>query len=169
MSSGSRSARFRAGGWLVGWLGVAALAFAVASCAAPAAGPAPGGADGPAAAQAKSSAVTTGRGSCPAQCDGSPGSDFEQAVSRRAKDATRCYQSALDADPTLSGRLLVTLTLAETGTTCAVAVTSTTLKVPDGLARCLERHFDVDYPKPTGGCISAVLPLMLRSDADAGT
>ena len=90
-------------------------------------------------------------------------------MGRRAQDATSCYQSALDADPTLSGRLLVTLTLAETGNTCSVDVTSTTIQVPDGLARCLERHFDIDYPKPTGGCITAVLPLMLRSDADAGS
>lgn len=141
----------------------AGLLLLATACAAPTPRP-----DATTAAPATAAPAKKAR-TCSAHCDGSASPDLEQAVGRRAQDATSCYQSALDADPTLSGRLLVTLTLAETGNTCSVDVTSTTIQVPDGLARCLERHFDIDYPKPTGGCITAVLPLMLRSDADAGS
>ncbi len=139
------------------------LGFVLPACASSRSGPK----SEPAAAK-EPTAVTKGSG-CPGTCAGSASEALQQAVRRRARQADACYQTALNADPTLAGRVLITLMLAETGSACSVLVTSTTVRVPDGLARCLERHFDTDYPPPSGGCITAVVPLMLRSDADGGS
>ena len=125
--------------------------------------------DGPRQPQpASAPAPITKERSCPESCTGSASDALQDALRSRAQQAGQCYEAALASDPTLAGRLLVTLTLSETGGACSVVVTSTTLDVPSGLARCLERHFDSDYPPPTGGCVRAVLPLMLKSDADGG-
>ena len=123
----------------------------------------------PAPAQRRPQTSSTRGSACPTSCDGAANEALQQAIHHRARRAGGCYQTALDADPTLAGRVLVTLTVADTGGACSVVVTSTTVRVPDGLARCLERHFDTDYPPPSGGCITAVVPLMLRSDADGGS
>ncbi len=139
---------------------LSALCWALSGCASNKTEPEP-----PATQTQTPSAKGSG---CPSVCDGAASEALQQAIRRRARQADDCYQTALNADPNLAGRVLITLTVAETGAACSVVVTSTTLRVPDGLARCLERHFDADYPPPSGGCITAVVPLMLRSDADAG-
>lgn len=146
------------------WTSLVAAPLAALACAGE---PSPGGVRAAAPARTHGERDRAGGAACPRDCDGAAPAELEAALRARAQDARSCYESALERDPALAGRLLVTLTLSESGEACDVEITSTTVALPDALKRCLERVFDARFVPIQGGCVRAVLPLKLQSEQES--
>ncbi len=77
-----------------------------------------------------------------------------------------CYESRLQSDPTLRGRVVVTFTIDKTGTPKDVKAASDDLKDPD-LLTCVEKSFAaLTFPAPEGGVIKVTYPILLENAGD---
>lgn len=120
--------------------------------------------------------ATTGFG-CEQHCNGGVGQVLAAALRERAQAARTCYENALKKDPSLAGRLVVGLQLADDGSVCASRLVKDTLKSPE-VASCIRGLFvGQRFPAPTAGCVNVALPLAFVTkvseggtpDADAGS
>jgi metallo-beta-lactamase class B len=73
-------------------------------------------------------------------------------VSRRMNDVSFCYEHALAANPTLTGRIVVKFTIGAPGEVVASAVQSSTMANPavEACVAAVVRTFGFPYPRPAG-------------------
>ena len=93
-------------------------------------------------------------------CNGSSTSELESALAFRAKQAHRCYDSALAQDSTLQGKIEIQLRVASNGTVCSADVASNTMS-STSVASCVQNSFRSagHFPAPKGGCVDAKVPI----------
>ena len=104
------------------------------------------------------------------QCTGHVGSALVDALAKRAKQARRCYESALASDAALRGRVLLRITIGDDGKVCEATGTSDT-KAMEGVATCvaaLFRSTEPTLPPPEGGCAVVNAPINFVPKPDAG-
>lgn len=103
--------------------------------------------------------VQTSNGCDVKKCAGTSGSDLESALGFRVKQAHRCYDNALAQDPTLRGKMTVTVRVGTNGQVCTANVTSNELGSPQ-VASCVAGYFrGISVPAPKGGCVDANIPI----------
>lgn len=100
--------------------------------------------------------------------DESGSGDFDvQAVIRlintRRAAITRCYETQLRTDPTLSGRVAVTMTIQESGSVTGVRATENTTG-SDAVAACVVRVISGFRftPGPTDGSVTYSFPFVFE-------
>ncbi|MEO8875746.1 MAG: AgmX/PglI C-terminal domain-containing protein [Polyangiaceae bacterium] len=93
-------------------------------------------------------------------CSGATTSELESALAFRAKQAHRCYDSALANDSTLQGKVELQLRIASNGNVCQVDITGNDMGTP-AVASCVSNWFRAagHFPAPKGGCIDAKVPI----------
>ena len=88
------------------------------------------------------------------------GQELAAALRERARAAKACYDKALKKNPTLGGRLVVGLQLADDGQVCASRLVKDTLDDPE-VVSCVQSLFvGQRFPAPEGGCVNVALPLV---------
>jgi hypothetical protein len=111
------------------------------------------------AGQAKPSARSMGPDPCAARnCGGNMTPELESALSVRAKQARRCYESELKSDPLLKGKIAMTVRIGSNGTVCSANITNSELPA---ISACVERVFRSSggFPAPKSGCVEANVPM----------
>jgi len=117
--------------------------------------------EAPDAAATTSTKATTAYSPCDAKsCSGQTTSELESALAFRAKQAHRCYDSALANDSTLQGKVELQLRVASNGNVCQVDVTGNDMGT-SSVASCVAGYFRSagHFPAPKGGCIDAKIPI----------
>lgn len=101
-------------------------------------------------------------------CTGQAPDGFIRAIQARAVETRRCYERALKTTPTLSGRMVVMLWIAEDGTVKAQLGQG---EIDDsGMRDCVVSTFErAITPQPQGGCVNVSIPLLFQPKTDAGT
>jgi hypothetical protein len=91
---------------------------------------------------------------------GTTTSELESALAFRAKQAHRCYDSALANDSSLKGKVELQVRIASNGNVCEVDVTGNDMGTPT-VANCVQNWFRSagHFPSPKGGCIDAKIPI----------
>ncbi|MEO7113092.1 MAG: AgmX/PglI C-terminal domain-containing protein, partial [Polyangiaceae bacterium] len=91
---------------------------------------------------------------------GTTTSELESALAFRAKQAHRCYDSALANDSSLKGKVELQVRIASNGNVCEVDVTGNDMGTPT-VASCVQNWFRAagHFPSPKGGCIDAKIPI----------
>ncbi len=91
---------------------------------------------------------------------GTTTSELESALAFRAKQAHRCYDSALANDSSLKGKVELQVRIASNGNVCDVDVTGNDMGTPT-VASCVQNWFRsaAHFPSPKGGCIDAKIPI----------
>jgi LPXTG-motif cell wall-anchored protein len=94
-------------------------------------------------------------------CSGASTPDLETALAFRAKQARRCYESALENDATLKGQVRISVRVASNGQVCSAGVASNDMPSPS-VAQCVANKFrqTAYFPAPKGGCVDATVPIM---------
>jgi hypothetical protein len=94
------------------------------------------------------------------KCSGASTPDLESALAFRAKQARRCYESALENDNTLKGKVAISVRVASNGQVCSAGVASNDMGNP-GVAQCVANKFRQTgyFPAPKGGCVDATVPI----------
>lgn len=116
---------------------------------------------GPDVAQVKVAFTgTVGNPCTAAKCSGAATPELEGALAFRAKQAHRCYDAALAQDPTLKGRISVSVRVAGNGQVCSANVGMNELS-GSTVAQCVANMFRQSghFPTPTGGCVDATVPI----------
>ena len=93
-------------------------------------------------------------------CNGTTTSELESALAFRAKQAHRCYDSALANDSSLKGKVELQLRVASNGNVCEVDVTGNDMGTTT-VSTCVQNWFRSagHFPSPKGGCIDAKVPI----------
>lgn len=92
-------------------------------------------------------------------CTGSASAELEQTLAFRAKQAHRCYDNALTQDPTLKGKVSISVRVGANGSVCSAAVASNDMGSPT-VANCVVGYFrSGSFPAPKGGCLDANIPI----------
>ncbi len=93
-------------------------------------------------------------------CNGTTSSDLESALAFRAKQAHRCYDSALANDSSLKGKVGVQVRVGSNGNVCEVDITENDMGTP-AVAACVQNWFRAagHFPAPKGGCVDAKIPI----------
>ena len=93
-------------------------------------------------------------------CTGTTNSEIETALSFRAKQAHRCYDNALALDPTLRGKISISVRIGSNGQACSAAVVSNELSSAPSVAACVAGNFrGQSFPAPKGGCVDVTIPI----------
>lgn len=109
-------------------------------------------------------------GPCGGQCPGHVGNALVDAIGKRAKQARRCYESALATDAALRGRVQIRITIGSDGKVCEATASSDT-KPMEPVATCvaaLFRSAETALPPPEGGCAVVNAPINFVPTPDAG-
>jgi hypothetical protein len=95
-----------------------------------------------------------------AKCGGASTPDLESALAFRAKQARRCYDSALENDNTLKGKVSISVRVASNGQVCSAGVASNDMGT-SSVAQCVANKFRQTgyFPAPKGGCVDATVPI----------
>jgi hypothetical protein len=101
-------------------------------------------------------------GMCDQTCNGVATSDLQTALAFRAKQAHRCYDTALAQDPSIQGHVKIGVRVASNGTVCSANVASNDLSNPN-VGGCIANMFRQSghFPAPKGGCVDANVPIVL--------
>jgi hypothetical protein len=93
-------------------------------------------------------------------CSGATNSDVETALAFRAKQAHRCYDNALAQDPTLRGKISISVRIGSNGQACSAGVSSNELSSAPSVANCVVGYFrGQNFPAPKGGCVDVNIPI----------
>jgi hypothetical protein len=96
---------------------------------------------------------------CDRACGGARTSELENALAFRAKQAHRCYDTALAQDSSLKGRVTIAVKVGANGSVCSAGVASNDMGSP-GVANCVANYFrGISLPSPRGGCLDANVPI----------
>jgi hypothetical protein len=97
---------------------------------------------------------------CGPKCSGASTPDLESALAFRAKQSRRCYESALETDNTLKGKVQISVRVASNGQVCSAGVASSDMG-STGVAQCVANKFRQTgyFPAPKGGCVDATVPI----------
>jgi hypothetical protein len=104
--------------------------------------------------------VTYVNNQCDAKkCAGQSGTDLENALAFRVKQAHRCYDNQLAQDPTLRGKVTIAVRVGATGQVCSAGVASNDMSTPQ-VANCVTGYFrGANFPAPKGGCADINIPI----------
>ena len=92
-------------------------------------------------------------------CGGGRTSELETALAFRAKQAHRCYDTALAQDSSLKGHVTIAVRVGSNGSVCSAGIASNDMGSP-GVANCVAQYFRGGaFPAPRGGCIDANVPI----------
>jgi hypothetical protein len=94
-------------------------------------------------------------------CNGSPTTDMENGLGLLGRQTRRkCYEPALGQDPTLAGKVTVSVKVASNGQICGANVTKNEMSMPS-VGECAARMIASSghVPPPKGGCINVDFPL----------
>ena len=93
-------------------------------------------------------------------CSGTSTSDVETALAFRAKQSHRCYDNALAQDPTLRGKMSISVRIGAGGQVCSASATNNELASNPALAQCVVNNFrSGTFPSPKGGCVDVAVPI----------
>lgn len=93
------------------------------------------------------------------KCSGTSSSELEQMLAFRVKQAHRCYDQALAQDPTLKGKIAVSVRIGAQGSVCSAGVASNEMGSPN-VANCVVNYFrGANFPPPKGGCADINIPI----------
>jgi hypothetical protein len=107
----------------------------------------------------KVTVVYTGNQCDAKKCTGTTTSELEQTLAFRAKQAHRCYDNALTQDPTLKGKVSISVRVGTNGAVCSAAVASNDMGTPS-VANCVAGYFrSGSFPAPKGGCADINVPI----------
>ncbi len=102
---------------------------------------------------------STGGGACAQPCEGTLTVQGQQALAAKGGQARNCYQRALRQNSTLSGKMMVAITVSSTGQACSASITQDALG-DHTVSNCVVQMFrSGKYPAPQGGCVNAQVPL----------
>jgi hypothetical protein len=95
-------------------------------------------------------------------CGGTVTQELTTALAFRAKQAHRCYDTALGQDTSLMGHVKIGVRIASNGQVCSANVASNDLSNPN-VASCIANMFRQSghFPAPKGGCVDANVPISL--------
>ncbi|MDB4946017.1 MAG: hypothetical protein JWP97_5551 [Labilithrix sp.] len=94
------------------------------------------------------------------QCTGTATTDVESALAFRAKQSHRCYDNALAQDPTLRGKMSISVRIGANGQACSASATNNELASNPGVATCVVNNFrSTSFPAPKGGCVDVSVPI----------
>ncbi|HEV8246878.1 MAG TPA: AgmX/PglI C-terminal domain-containing protein [Polyangiaceae bacterium] len=86
---------------------------------------------------------------------------IQRAIRVHYEDFRRCYQTGLDSNPKLEGRVSARFTITPDGTVESVSDYDSDLPDPDVIA-CVFREFaEICFPMPEGRPVTVVYPMML--------
>ncbi len=93
-------------------------------------------------------------------CTGGTTPDLESALAFRAKQAHRCYDTALAQDNSLQGKVSISVRIAPNGNVCSAGVASNDMGSA-GVGQCVANMFRQSghFPSPKGGCVDANVPI----------
>jgi hypothetical protein len=98
---------------------------------------------------------------CDGECNGSATVELQQALRAKGGQMRSCYEKALTHNPSLAGNLVINVRVAPSGEACAASVGTDTLGEPS-VSNCIVQRFrSGKFPKPTGGCVDAEVPIKL--------
>lgn len=93
------------------------------------------------------------------KCTGTSGSELENALQFRAKQAHRCYDNALAQDPTLRGKVTVAVRVGSNGQVCSAGIASNDMG-SQTVPACVSGYFrGANFPAPKGGCVDVNIPI----------
>jgi hypothetical protein len=96
---------------------------------------------------------------CAGPCEGAEPPGLQGQLAAKAALARGCYERALRQNPTLQGRMRVSLRVAPNGSVCNANVTQNELG-DAGVASCVSQIFrSATFAAPQGGCVEAAVPL----------
>jgi hypothetical protein len=105
--------------------------------------------------------VVTAFDPCAAKsCSGTTTQELETQIAYRAKQAHRCYDSALAQDSDLKGHVTLKVRIGSNGAVCAANVTGNDMGV-DTVANCVANTFRTSrsFPQPKGNCAEVNVPI----------
>lgn len=94
-------------------------------------------------------------------CNGTPTTDMENGLGLLGRQTRRkCYEPALSQDPTIAGKVTVSVKVASNGQICAASVTKNEMPMPS-VGECAARMIAASghVPPPKGGCVNVDFPL----------
>jgi hypothetical protein len=92
-------------------------------------------------------------------CSGTSGADLESALQFRVKQAHRCYDNALAQDPTLRGKVTVSVRVGANGQACSAGIANNEMG-SSSVAQCVLGFFrGANFPTPKGGCVDVNIPI----------
>jgi hypothetical protein len=94
-------------------------------------------------------------------CAGETTPELETALAFRAKQAHRCYDTALANDSTLQGKIQISVRVASNGNVCSSGVVSSDSTMGN-VATCVANTFRMSghFPPPKTGCVDAQVPIV---------
>lgn len=93
------------------------------------------------------------------KCVGVSSSELETALQFRVKQAHRCYDNALAQDPTLRGKVTVSVRVGSNGQVCNAGIASNEMSSPQ-VGSCVTGYFrGANFPPPRGGCVDVNIPI----------
>lgn len=97
---------------------------------------------------------------CAGPCTGDAPAALQSALSGAGAASRGCYERALRNDPTLAGRIVVSVRVASNGNVCGASLSQNTLGSP-GVGECVLGLFrGKRFPGATGGkCVDVNVPL----------
>lgn len=103
-----------------------------------------------------------GGGQCEVKkCGGKTTPELEGALAMRTRSAHRCYDNALAQDPTLKGKMTISVRVATNGVSCpnGVSIASNDMGSP-AVANCVAGYYrGQQFPTPSGGCADVNIPI----------
>lgn len=103
--------------------------------------------------------AASGGNECADPCNGKPNPAFSGALRRRGQLARSCYDAALRQDSTLSGKLLVRVRVAPSGTVCDATIAQDQIGSAVINTCILSKFRSAGFPAPSGGCVDGQVPL----------
>jgi hypothetical protein len=101
----------------------------------------------------------SGPAGCAGPCEGAEPAGLQGQLAAKAGLARGCYERALRQNPTLQGRMRVTVRVAPNGSVCNANVTQNELG-DAGVASCVSQIFrSATFAAPQVGCVEAAVPL----------
>ena len=98
-------------------------------------------------------------GGCTGPCNGTVTGNLGSALRAKGGQARGCYERALRLNPTLTGRVMVAVTIGAQGQVCSASVTQNSLG-DASVASCITQRFrSGTFPPPKGGCVNTQVPL----------
>jgi len=98
-------------------------------------------------------------GGCAGECRGTAPPGFQGQLAAKGAASRGCYERALRQNPTLQGRMKVSIRVGPDGNVCRANVVSNELG-DQGVAACVAQIFrSAAFSAPKGGCVDAEVPL----------
>jgi len=102
--------------------------------------------------------VAPASGPCGTSCSGASTPDLQAKLRGAAQSAQGCYNRALRTSEA-SGRLTVSVQVSATGSVCSASITNDEVHSPEINTCVLNKFRATQFPAPSGGCITANIPI----------